>query len=257
MHLVYLDESGNSGNNLNDLQQPIFVLCGLIVPEREWISLERELEEAALKFWGTNGFMHVEIHMHKLRGGLDVFSLYSIDQRLEFISDWFKIAQKHGVKVVYRAIVKKKYQEWLKSSFGSGMQINPHIIAFPLLARVVNEYLKNLHGSPLGIFISDENKEVVHDVEKSLKSLRAFEGKIQLTQIIEKGFFIDSSKSLLLQFCDLCAFAARKKEEEGLGRTMRSIDIPSIKLLEPLIHRGDEGFQDVINWVKQQQQSKK
>ena len=26
MHLVYFDESGNSGNNLNDADQPIFVL---------------------------------------------------------------------------------------------------------------------------------------------------------------------------------------------------------------------------------------
>jgi hypothetical protein len=33
MHLVYLDESGNTGTDLKDKQQPIFVLAALIVSE--------------------------------------------------------------------------------------------------------------------------------------------------------------------------------------------------------------------------------
>jgi hypothetical protein len=41
MYLIYLDESGNSGNNLNDAQQPIFVLCAMIVPVDQWLRLER------------------------------------------------------------------------------------------------------------------------------------------------------------------------------------------------------------------------
>lgn len=44
MHLIYLDESGNSGNNLGDPQQPIFVLGALVVPEACWLALEKDLE---------------------------------------------------------------------------------------------------------------------------------------------------------------------------------------------------------------------
>ena len=33
MHLIYLDESGQTGTNLKDPVQPIFVLGALIVPE--------------------------------------------------------------------------------------------------------------------------------------------------------------------------------------------------------------------------------
>ncbi len=40
MHLIYFDESGNTGNNLNDHQQPIFVLCALAVPEDRWLQVE-------------------------------------------------------------------------------------------------------------------------------------------------------------------------------------------------------------------------
>ena len=38
MHFIYLDESGNTGNNLNDVTQPIFVLGALIVPEEKWLN---------------------------------------------------------------------------------------------------------------------------------------------------------------------------------------------------------------------------
>lgn len=49
MHLVYFDESGNSGNNLNDSDQPIFVLGGLIVPEADWQAVEQDLEASLSK----------------------------------------------------------------------------------------------------------------------------------------------------------------------------------------------------------------
>src|SRR4051794_2853837 len=98
-----------------------------------------------------------------------------------------------------------------------GVKINPHVAAFPLVARVVDEYLGGLPGKALGMFISDENKEIVHDIEKSIKVLRAVTGTLRLGQIVEKGFFIDSKKSRVLQLCDLCALSARKKEEGKMG----------------------------------------
>ena len=93
------------------------------------------------------------------------------------------------------------------------VEINPHIAAYALVAQVVNAYLKELPGSPFGIFISDENKEVVKDLEKSHRVLRGTAGPLHLSQVIEKGFFIDSRKSLLLQLADLCAYCLRMKEE--------------------------------------------
>ena len=40
MHFIYLDEAGNTGNNLNDASQPIFVLGALLVHEQKWLRLE-------------------------------------------------------------------------------------------------------------------------------------------------------------------------------------------------------------------------
>ena len=128
------------------------------------------------------------------------------------------IAKKHDLKVVYRAILKKRFENWMHQTFGAGVKINPHVAAFPLVARVVDEYLAGLPTKALGMFISDENKEIAHDVEKAMKVLRGVQGALRLAQIVEKGFFIDSKTSRVLQLCDVCALSVRKKEElkEGI-----------------------------------------
>jgi hypothetical protein len=155
--------------------------------------------------------------------------------------------------LIYRAIPKKRFHQWCQKTFGSGVSINPHIIAFLLVARVANEFLRSLPGSPNGILISDENKEVAKDVEKSIRALRLEPGLLNLSQIIEKGFFIESHKSRLLQLADVCAYTARRKEEEKLGFKIRDLDRSGISLIEPLIHRGEESLQDLLEWWTSEQ----
>jgi hypothetical protein len=122
-------------------------------------------------------------------------------------------------------------------------------VAFPLLARVVDEFLRSQPGSPLGIFISDENREIIGDIEKAIRLLRGIEGSLRLGRIIEKGFFIESEASLVLQLCDLCAYSARKKEEAKAGLPLKPIDQGGIALIEPIVYRGNEAMQDTLDWV--------
>jgi hypothetical protein len=51
MHLIYLDESGNTGNNLTDQNQPVFVLCALLVPESKWLEVEASLSATLNRFF--------------------------------------------------------------------------------------------------------------------------------------------------------------------------------------------------------------
>ena len=250
MHLVYFDESGNTGNNLNDLQQPVFVLAALIVSEHVWIEVEQQLQAVVDRYFPPPQPDNFEIHATELRNGRGIFSDISVADRVALREEWLGIAQKYDLKLVYRALVKRRYQRWLQST-RRGL-INPHVVAFPLVAQVINQYLHTLPDQQLGIFILDENQEIVKDVEKSIRELRELEGTLRLDRIIEKGFFIDSAKSLLLQLCDLCALNARKKEEAKAGLTIRSIDEGGIAGIEPLIHRGSESLQDVLGWIAEQ-----
>ena len=118
---------------------------------------------------------------------------------------------------------------------------------------MANNYLRSLSQDALGIIISDDNREVVDDIERFLKLLRAASGSLRLDRIIEKGFFIDSKKSLLIQLADLCTLHARKEEERKIGLPRKPIDDVGIELLKELVHRGEESFPDVIQWLQQVQ----
>lgn len=254
MHLIYLDESGQTGTNLKDTAQPVFVLGALVVPEICWLALEKDLQAAIEKSFPPPRPDDFEVHATEIsnpRKGH--FKAFSIAHRLAFRDEWFRIAQKHALKLVYRGISKKRFADWTQNTFGSGVAINPHVAAFPLVARVVDDLLKSLPDAPLGIFISDENREVVGDVEKAIRFFRGTAGDLRLGQIIEKGFFIESEKSLVLQLCDLCVYTARRREEKKLGLKVKAIDEAGIPLIEPLIHVGDERLRDVNAWLEQEQ----
>lgn len=256
MHLVYLDESGNSGLNLTDPQQPIFALCAMIINEKDWQPLEQDLKsilDAQFPVWKTvDGF---EVHAADLRRGTGYFDGVSVADRVAFRDDWMNAGARHGVRLIYRSVYKKAYAQWLTKTFGSGIVVNPHITAFALLAPCVNNYLQSLDGSPRGMFISDENKQVMADVEKSIRVLRGEVGLMRLNQIIEKGFFIDSSKSHPLQLCDLFALSLRKKEERRRGcGAAKAIDDSGITIAESLLYKDYARDADVLVWLQKQHQ---
>lgn len=254
MHLIYLDESGNSGNNLSDPQQPIFVLGALVVPENCWLALESDVEQILAPFRALT-IKEFEIHAHELARGEGCFKGVGLEVRLKLRDDLLDLAAKHKLRFVYRSIVKKRYARWLEQSYGGGVYINPHLAAFPLVAQIINRLLRAEGEGVLGILIFDDNREVYLDVEKSVKLLRADPGILRLDRIIEKGFFIDSRKSLILQLADLCTYQARKNEERKLGLRARSIDDGGIERLDSLIFRGEEAMPDVIRWLRTQTKS--
>jgi hypothetical protein len=250
MHLVYLDESGNSGLNLSDPQQPVFCLCAMIVAENQWQSLEAELKsvlDARFPAWRKiDGF---EIHGADLRTGRGQFAGMTVDDRITFRDAWMTVGEKHGVRLICRTVFKKKFADWCVKEFGTGIRVNPHVVAFALLSRCIDNYLKALPGPPLGILISDENKEVVMDIEKSIHVFRGLDGVLRLGRIVEKGFFIDSSKSLPLQLCDLFTLSLRKKEERRRGLAIKPFDDSGIIISERLSYTDHQNDIDVLTWL--------
>ncbi len=256
MHLVYIDETGNTGKNLNDPQQPVFLLCALLIHKNKWQELERNMQSICDAFLADkispDGF---EIHATEIRNGCGLFRKIPVADRIAFRDQLLQAAIDADVKLISRSIEKKRYKQWMTGEFGSGVTINPHVVAFPLIAQVVNQYLQQ--ENTLGVFISDENKEIMADVEKSIKLLRGHSSTLKLDRIIEKGFFIDSRKSLALQLCDLCAYSLRKKEEQKLGLKPKPVDESGIELVDQISHIGDEPFHDVLEWIKKERPGNK
>jgi hypothetical protein len=254
MYLIYLDESGNSGKNLADTQQPVFVLGALIVPEEKWLAVEAELEQLVSPIRSIVG-EKFEIHAHELARGEGSFKHMSLTDRLTLRDALLHSARKHGLRFVYRSIVKKRYAQWLSKVYGGNVFINPHLAAFPLVGQILNNFLREQGKLSLGILIFDENREVYMDIERTVRLLRADPGNLRLNRIIEKGFFVDSRKSLLIQLSDVCTYHARKLEERKLGLKPRIIDDSGLELLAPLVYRAQESMPDVLKWLSEQKDS--
>lgn len=253
MHIVYFDETGNTGTNFDDPQQRVFVLGAMVVPETVWQNLEKDLQAAVDSMFPQPRPYGFEIHGGALRNGQGCFRGLSVNARVAFRDIWLALARQYEVKFIYRAIDKSRFRSWVHRELGSGVKINPYVVAFPLVARVVDEYLASRPEKPLGIFVFDENKEVVHDIEKSLSLLRGIDNSLRLGRVVEKGFFIDSAKSLMLQLCDVCLYSARKKEEQSMGLPAKEIDRAGIGGIESFVYKGNEAFNDVLAWVTEQQ----
>jgi hypothetical protein len=74
MHLIYLDESGQTGTNLRDSFQPVFALGALVVPEAAWLALEKDLQAAIEKSFPAPCSDDFEIHATEISNPARVFS---------------------------------------------------------------------------------------------------------------------------------------------------------------------------------------
>lgn len=248
MYLIYLDESGNTGHNLKDQEQPLFALGALIVPEQEWQGLEDALKSLVLHYFPAKP-THVEIHAKDIRSGRSYYREIALQERLAFLRDCIGLVNARSLRLVCRTIEKKRFAGWIECSFPKGVCVNPHVVAFPLVARVLDDYLQAQGADARGILISDENREIVGDIKKTTDLLRLADGSLRLHRIIEQCFFVDSKTSLVLQLCDICTFYCRKMGELDTGHAAAPYDLEMIEGIRLALHEGPEAFHDTIEWV--------
>jgi len=122
-------------------------------------------------------------------------------------------------------------------------------MAFPFIGLQVDNYLKE--KKDLGIFIFDEHRSII-DIEQSLKSLRLTDDTVMhLDAVIEKGFFVDSSKSFALQLVDLLLYYIRKYEEFKIGKKVSTIHqevFEQITAIAVNLDKHPKGLQ-ILDWV--------
>jgi hypothetical protein len=252
MNLIYIDESGNTGLNLKDPQQPIFILAGMMLHSSQWFVLEEQFFRIIKKYWPKAIPYAFEIHAKELKSRRGPFEELSLEQQLCFRDEILQLLVDNDIRVVYRRIIKRNFADFCESNYGTGIKVNPYIMALPFVCMEVSHYLKKKGKEELGMFIFDEQKENMDNAERSLRTLRLdSESILKTNNIIEKGFFIDSAKSFALQLVDLAAYYIRKYEEDSLGYRVGDIDKQTFGSIEKIISSGvGSRVVDVLEWVK-------
>ncbi len=254
MNLIYFDESGNTGLNLKDTQQPVFVLAAMIVPESKWYLLENSFFDVLHNYFGQSLPEPFEIHAMKLKSGHGIFRSLTLQQQLSFRDEMLKLLVDNEIVIIYRRIIKSKFEIFCEKYYGPGIKVSPYIMALPFVCVEVDHCLQQKGKDELGLLIFDEQKENWDDAERSLRTLRLDESSLLKTsRIIEKGFAVDSSKSFGLQLVDLSVYYIRKYEENKLGlKKVSEFDKQTFINIDRLILTGQGSkTEDILQWVRE------
>ena len=83
MYLMYADESGNTGTDYDNKEQPIFSLAGIVVEDKNWHKINDYFETEKIKIYPE--FKEYEIHATELFNApkSSIFNKYSWESNLE------------------------------------------------------------------------------------------------------------------------------------------------------------------------------
>ncbi len=144
MHFFYLDESGDTGANLQDAQQPIFVLAGLSIADKKWNNTKTRLDQITSNYFGGNIPAGFEIHSNELLSpnSEGPFSGHAITDRLQLVRDLIGLINELGHYVHYFSIEKERLAN-ITCQYDTVYDNNhPYLLSFDYLISYMNWHVK-------------------------------------------------------------------------------------------------------------------
>lgn len=199
MQILYADESGNTGIDYENEQQPIFVLGGVIVEENKWHEINTKFNEEKQKILPI--LKYEEIHTNELFNSSkkSVFDQYEWTKNLQTLEKLVELVISMDLKFVYVAIDKME----MKKDLGKEIRIDPYVISFCALYVKMMNYLKK--NNEKGIIFLDE---IINIPEKLKAIYPTMEGDNK--SIIEQAVFLKSKDTNFIQIADIFSFYTNK-----------------------------------------------
>ena len=214
MELIYLDDSGSTGTNMDDKAQPVFILGGVMLDDSKWHKVNESIENIKKDF----GIDNCELHIMDIMGCKGIFEGWGYEKKKKLVKSCLEIIKKHKIKVVFFKVFKQNYKLYFESKTSSALQkmvkIPPYIIAYYYILLIFDEYLNK--KDDYGIVIADEQDKTTQIAKDELKVLRVIDvPDIKIKNIVETSFFTSSKDSNLLQLADIVAYTIKRHLEIG------------------------------------------
>ncbi len=214
MHFYYLDETGDTGTDLLNAQQPIFVMGGLCISDEKWNPTQQKFAKLIGKYFGGTVPANFELHSHELLSpnGDGPFAGHTRARRNNLALDILNILVDHSHHVHLIAFCKKTLHA---SSCSLALPFdpkNPYLLGFDYLITQFNDHVKyKLGSSARGMLILDKKDQHHNDIERILYN-RRLETILahRVKWIVEFSYPIDSTKNPMIQISDLVLFCMRK-----------------------------------------------
>lgn len=211
MYLIYLDESGNSGSNLNDPAQPIHYIGAIIIHSSQWLAIEQQVEQLVTDI-GIVGLAreNFEFHAQDLFRGKGLFRGWDATTRFDIFERLLQIVVNNNLPIIYAGIRKAQLQAKYVNP------ADPHDLAFLLCAERVERWFCDNAGTETGLYIADETKAKM-SMKTSLRSYRRIGIQLgrpsRLEHVIDTIHFADSRETFPIQPIDCCIYAIKRKKE--------------------------------------------
>jgi len=231
VYLIYVDEAGNTGTRLDDVQQPIHVVVGLPVPDSQWRGIEAAVSALVIDRIPEPDRPSFEFHAHELHSGKGYFRGWLPTIRQDIGMQLLAILSRFSLKLIWGAC----HKPTLANNYRYPM--HPHDLAFLLVAERCERFLTGTGEGHLGMFIADRNAEVQGMIRTSLRQYRS-EGiplglsRERLDHIIEDIHFQSSQASYFLQLADFCAYYIKRSLVSG------NWDDPRAQSVSQLVYDG-------------------
>lgn len=221
MHFFYLDESGDTGGNLADANQPVFVLGGLSVADKKWNNTKESLDQVVHDYFNGTVPANFELHATELLSpnGEGPFSNHPIDNRLVLVRKLLGLLDNLGHYVHFFAVEKSKIAAGSCEFETPYNPKVPYLVAFDYLVTYINWHVKeNLGQSARGMLVLDEKPEHYKSIENIIHHRRFSVPAIQKVKwIVEFSYPVDSKKNPMIQLSDLITLCVRRFLEIDLG----------------------------------------
>ncbi|MFW6046478.1 MAG: DUF3800 domain-containing protein [Candidatus Woesearchaeota archaeon] len=214
MHFFYLDESGDTGHDLQNPEQPIMVLGGISISDKKWNKTQTEFARIISDYFNEEIPDDFELHSTELLSpnGDGPFHGHSMENRTDLAKKLLKTLAPKGHSIHYIGFDKRQISEITCGATLSFNPSRPYELGFDYLITYINWFLKKNRGSSArGLIILDEKRDQYDNIERILYNRRFETMKSHRVKwIVEFGYPIDSKKNPMIQLSDLVVYCTRK-----------------------------------------------
>jgi len=236
MHFFYIDESGCTGRDLTQGQQPIFVSGGIILRDEGWNKTHTKFEEIINDYFDGSVPENFELHTQDLfsTNGSGPFQGHTRESRNALIHEILDLVARRKHHFCYCGIDKQKLNDYDVITVIDREYLDlkvPYLVAYDYLISTYEKYTKEKLGrSARALVIIDEKDSLIDEIE-SITNYRRFKAPNakRVKWIVEFSYPVDSQKNTMIQISDLLLFLTRKYLEIEAGyRNTYSSDLKNI-----------------------------
>ena len=214
MHFFYLDESGETGHDLLNPDQPIMVLGGISLRDEGWNATRVAFEALIGGFFGGAVLPDFELHAYDLLSpdGEGAFQGIDLGRRTGLAEDLLGLLEERRHNTHFIAFDKSRVHA---ADCGLVLAYNPsrpYLLGFDYMITWINWYVKERLGqSARGMIILDEKEEHHDDIERILQNRRSEGPQVHRVKwIVEVSYPVDSKRNPMIQMSDLVIFCVRR-----------------------------------------------